>query len=284
MTGFGRFSLQTPLGLLTIEIQSVNRKHLEINIHSPKEFSRFEPEIRNLVSKKVYRGQVQVRILLEVDVDAVSLFLPSKSSLLQWKLAWEGLAEGLGLSKASVTLPFLMEHAPVFTQADKGKEEDLKYLQQALELALKDFQKMREKEGKALQKDLLSRIQILKKHVSQIEHLSISSIEAWKLRLAEKIGSLTIASDGVMKEIVLLADKLDVTEELTRLHSHFHHMEELLSDVQEKTGRKIDFLIQEIGREINTTGSKSADTAIIRLIIEMKSELEKIREQVQNLE
>jgi uncharacterized protein (TIGR00255 family) len=289
MTGFGRASLSTPLGKLVVEIQSVNRKYTEISIALPKEFSRFEPEVRKWVAELSLRGQMTVRVHFFPEAEALSRLLPSSEILSHLKSSWEKIAIQAGFSSSQIDLPFIMLNFPFQQRIDLAKDEDVQILKQCVESALKELKEMRQKEGKALAFDLENRLKMLEKiHVS-IESLAPRSIDRLKEKMHQRIEEflskkeLGDAYEKLLHEVALFAEKIDIAEEITRLKSHFVQFREILKNESGSVGRKMDFLVQEIGREINTIGSKSVEPKISYLVVEMKSELEKMREQIQNI-
>jgi uncharacterized protein (TIGR00255 family) len=178
-----------------------------------------------------------------------------------------------------------MQQMPLFGSSQEIQEELSQILKKGVENALISLIEMRQKEGLSLSKDIQDRLKKMKKVVKEIESLSEISRETNSERLKQKMKELTDSSDErLFREIVLWVEKLDISEELTRLESHFSQFQECLQFSQKGLGRKMDFLVQEMAREINTIGSKSMDTGISRLVIDFKSELEKVREQVQNIE
>lgn len=284
MTGFGRGVADGPVGRLVVEIQSLNRKYLEIFISLPKEFSRFENEVRKWVSEEVARGQVNVRIHWIPAADAWTKMLPSPEVLKGLKSGWEKLSKQLGFDPKKIDLPFLVQNLPAMQKVDLAEEEDLPILQKSVVSALKALTEMRRKEGSALKKDLFQRTCALEKMALKVEKRSPDASQKMRQKLAEKIGEATPECDErILREVALFAERVDITEEITRLKSHFAQFKALLEE-KGPMGRKMEFLVQEMGREINTIGSKSLDIEISRLIVEMKSELEKNREQIQNIE
>jgi len=284
MTGFGRGVADGSVGRLIVEIQSLNRKYLEIFISLPKEFSRFENEVRKWVSEEVARGQVNVRIHWIPAADVWINMLPSPEILKGLKTGWEKLSKQLGFDPKNIDLPFLVQTLPAMQKVDLAEEEDLPVLQKSVLSALKALTEMRRKEGSALKKDLTQRTSALEKMALKIEKRSPEASHKMRQKLTEKIGEATLECDErILREVALFAERVDITEEITRLKSHFAQFKTLLEE-KGPMGRKMEFLVQEMGREINTIGSKSLDIEISRLIVEMKSELEKNREQIQNIE
>lgn len=275
MTGFGRAAS----GALTVEIQSVNRKFLEVSVSLPREFSSFEQQIRKLIAEKISRGQVFVRIFITEE----KFSLPNTKLLKELKKHWQTIAKEVGTDPKEITLAFLLQNLSSKPEISK-KEEGA--LEKVIESALEELLKMKKVEGKALAKDLSDKLQLLSKLLEKIEKHAPDATTRMRQRLSEKLSEIfqggPEVEERLLREVAVFAEKVDIAEEITRLQSHFSQFKETLKG--EGVGRKMDFLIQEIGREINTIGSKSMESAITRLVVEMKSELEKMREQVQNLE
>ncbi|HSX26376.1 MAG TPA: YicC/YloC family endoribonuclease [Chlamydiales bacterium] len=288
MTGFGRSAFDAPFGRLGVEIQSVNRKYLEIFISLPKEFSRFEPEVRKWVQEAAVRGQVSVKVHFTPNANAIKELLPDVEVLKGLKWGWEKVAQQLGYDPKSIDLPFLMERMPEQTKQEGARDEDLPVLHRCIDEALQGFLQMKKTEGKALAKDLAARLEGLKKLLDEIEALSPDATKRMREKLLEKMAEVLKGGpeleERLLREVALFAERVDISEEITRLRSHFVQFKELLSPKAGAIGRKMDFLVQEMAREINTIGSKSAESKISHLVVEMKSELEKMREQIQNIE
>lgn len=289
MTGFGRAIFDAPFGRIIAEVQSINRKFLDISILLPKEFSRFELEIRKWVSERIARGQVSVRIYVIPNAASVVGLLPDPEILKNLKGGWERLSQQIGLNSGSIDLSFLLLHSPVQQKIAQAADSDLVSIEHCLREALSSLIEMKFDEGAALTTDFYQRIGLLEKYLQSIESFAPASVLRMKEKFHEKIkelgqpGGLDL-EDRIAREVLFYAERLDVSEEIVRLKSHFSQFREICKTQEGSIGRKMDFLIQEIGREINTIGSKSADANISHLIVEMKSELEKIREQVQNIE
>lgn len=279
MTGFGRSVFKAPFGTLTVEIQSVNRKYLEIFVSMPKEFSRFEIEVRKWVSDTISRGQVSVRIFLIPNLDALQNLLPDPKIVKALKKKWEQLAREAGTDPKEIDLAFILPYLP--QQQGLAKNEDLPFLRTCVEGALKELAAMKTTEGKALVQDLAKRLKELERNLEKIRAYAPDATVKMKQKLIEKLGEAQ-GDERLLREVALFAERVDITEEIVRLQSHIVQFKDLLK--QSAAGRKMDFLIQEMGREINTIGSKSMEAKISHLVVEVKSELEKMREQVQNLE
>lgn len=290
MTGFGRAESNALAGKLVAEIQSVNRKYLEVFISLPKEYGRFENEIRKWVTRKIGRGQIHVRLHLIPNLKSYEMLLPDASVLENLKTGWEALAKKIGYESPVIDFSFLIENMPIQNGVQFADEKDLIPLEVCIEEALESLKQMKKKEGMSLAKDLLERLNGLELKAAEIKMLSPETTRRLREKLKERmLEVLELPLDKeieerLFREVAFFAEKIDVTEELIRLDSHFSQFRELLNPKTEAVGRKMEFLIQEMGREINTIGSKSADAKVSHLIVDMKSDLEKIREQIQNIE
>lgn len=286
MTGFGRAMKEASFGKLTAEIQSVNRKYLEVFVSLPKEFSRFEPEVRKWVGEAVSRGQVSVRIFFAPNAEALAASLPDIDVLMGLKKSWEKIAKKLGTDPKAIDLPFLMQYLPTLPKQDLADDKDASPLRICVQDALTALVKMKKTEGKALARDLTERLQTLHTLIKGVEKHAPDATNKMRQKLSEKMQEVfqpgSELEERLLREVAMFAERVDISEEITRFHSHVAQFKEVLKEGI--VGRKMDFLIQEMGREVNTIGSKSMEAAISRLIVDMKSELEKMREQIQNLE
>lgn len=284
MTGFGRASQDGQIGRLIVEVQSVNRKYFELQVSLPKEFSRFEMDVRKAISEHLSRGFVTLRVQW---IPAPSLFTsltPDPQALHSFKRAWDKIAQECGCALSDVTLPFLLERMPPLAVDDLIGEKEGACLQTCVAQALQDLIRMRQKEGASLRSDLTSRLEAMRHMLQTIANALPVETSCLRERLQSKILETTPLApeieEKLIRELIVFAEKMDVTEEITRLHSHFAQFQECLSAKQKAIGRKLDFLIQEMGREINTIGSKMTSYSMV----DMKNELEKLREQIQNIE
>lgn len=289
MTSFGRAqSSENEKYMLSIEMKSVNNRYLDLNIRMPKFINPLEQEIRNLVSKKIKRGKVDLFItyknlnsssgMCKLDLDLAKSYL---DCLLKIKDEFN-LKNDISVSKIAsfqdvVTLEAKEE------EIDEFKDELFLLLNNTIE----DMLKMREKEGDKLKEDILLKISDIEKNVKEIFSLSQKFPVNYKEKLTERIKELTsdmaLNEDRIMTEVAIFADKVAIDEEITRLNSLISQMKDTL-DLNEPIGRKLDFIIQEMNRETNTMGSKSNNIELTNLVIDNKNILEKIREQVQNIE
>ncbi len=289
MTGFGRAEVTAPCGEWVIEMHSVNRKYLDISIAIPKEFGRWEQGVRQWICKKIFRGQVTVRIYFTASMQGKRKALPDIAVLQDLKRGWKEIAQALGMDSGKIDLPFLAQQVPVQENMYFATEEEGLVLRRGVEEALERLVSMRQREGAALAADIERRIAWMRGELAAVKNRTSHAPQRLQKRLEERLKGLDVscllADDRMLREIVMYTEKLDVTEEITRLFSHLDQCDKILqTPAAEGVGRNLDFLMQEIGRELNTLGAKSAEIEVSHSVVWMKSELEKIKEQVQNLE
>ncbi len=283
MTGYSRATSSEIDGLSwSVEIHSVNRKALDVHMHLSRELLSLDQELRKMITQVVHRGQVTVRISINKGKQTAS----SSVLLKKLKTEWEKTAKALGFSREEITLSFLLEQMDRVS-IDEFSPKVQTELKKTVKKALDDFVKMKEIEGRALAADILKRIKTLSSNIQAIEKLSAKTPEKLRKKLLERLENLledAAQDERVFREIALFAERADVTEEITRLKSHFSQVAEVFKSKEKSVGRTLEFLTQEILREINTIASKSAELAITQMAIASKAELEKIREQVHNIE
>lgn len=288
MTGFGRGAAATEKWHATVEIGSVNRKQLEVVVQAPRELAELETRVRKAVLAAVSRGRIQVSINLEKG-DAADAGIQVNTSLaLAFHQAFTDLGKTLGQPVTPLASDFLRQ--PGIITLGSGQidaEEAWAAIEPALADALGALTAMRDTEGGHLKEDFLNRLATLagfaKTIAAEAPGRAARQRELLTKRLRDAGLNLDPSDERVLKELAIFADRCDVSEELTRLDSHFAKFREYL-DASEPPGRALDFLCQELFREFNTIGSKANDAAIAQTIVEAKTELEKIREQVQNVE
>lgn len=290
MTGFGAAEAKAVGRTLSVEISSVNsKKGLDLQFNLPRELGALENTLRTQVQKSVVRGRVNVEVGWRSERAGGTAALKINRALLK-----DYLAEIQGAAKASkikeaVPMEFLLKLPGVMedTRAAVDATEFLSPLEKLLTKALAAWDKSREREGVFLAKDLSAKFRFLEEQVGGVEERKGPHLEAHRqalLRRLEEAGiAVALDDERLLKELALFADRSDISEEITRLRAHFVEAYRLLK-ADEPSGRNMDFLLQEMGREINTIGSKGNDIEISRRVVLMKTELEKIREQVQNLE
>ena len=271
-----------------VEVASVNRKQADIVVNLPRELSALDSRIRKQVSEVVSRGRINVGISLkssEAKGGSLSINLPLAE---EYSAAIAKLEEYLGLN--GLVSRFDPGRAPGVIQLGETlpePEDAWPFVEKALKESLSKLLEMRSTEGAHLKSDLESRLAILKGFLQQIAEQAPSVVKRHRENLIKRLDAagieLNLDDERLIKEIGLFADRCDISEEITRLESHFAQCHKYFTS-DEAVGRPLDFLIQEMGREINTIGSKANDAAIAQIIVESKTELEKIREQIQNIE
>ncbi len=290
MTGYGRGECTAKGARITVELNSVNRKQAEVSLSVPSELESIEPDLRDLILASVSRGRVSGRVVLQyTGASRASAVAVNETQAKAYRRELSKLAKSLeipdNLSLDSfLRLPGVLESAQPTLDAKAFRAPVKSALGQALEGLLS----MREKEGGNLGRDLAKRLAKLRRIVKRVAKLAPDVLKHHRERLIERLKKTNVDvpdmdDDRLLREIVYYTDRTDITEELTRLGSHFVQLEECLSDVV-PVGRKLDFLAQEMFREINTIGSKANDANISSEVVTLKTELEKIREQVQNVE
>ena len=286
MTGYGRASATLGNQTLTVQVNSVNRRGLDLTQKLPDEWQAFESAVGDAVRKVALRGKVHVAVEVagkstastDCDQEAVTAALEQLA----------GLAKLRGI-KFEPTAELLWQIASAQRTGTKlpADEATAEILQKTLGEALRGFSAMRAREGEALLIDFLGRFEKLHAAVETIAQRAPQVTGVYKeqllLRLRQSGLELDVSDDRVLKEVALFADRCDVTEEITRLRSHFSQLKDLFKSKGE-IGRKAEFILQEIGREIHTIGSKANDLAISQQVIEFKNELERVREQIANVE
>lgn len=288
MTGFGRGEHSGPELTAQVEIASVNRKQADIHFNLPRELMVLESDLRKLVLARVSRGRVNVAIHLEKKETRTGGIVVDEARAKELDLAFQLLSKSLGRPIELSAADFL--RAPeIFSFGEGGlcPDKASEVIRPALESALDGLMTMRAAEGADLKKDLLSRLAILEKATKTIAAetpiIVARQRDLLHSRLRDAGIELDLEDDRLLKEIALFADRCDVSEESTRLDSHLSRFRSYL-DSDEPVGRSLDFLCQEINREFNTIGSKANNAGVGQTVVEGKTELEKIREQVQNLE
>lgn len=288
MTGFGRMEIQDESHKFTIELKTVNHRYLDISVRLPRQLGFFDTAVRNYLKKHLLRGKVDVYIYYE-DYSAQKVLLKYNQELAKQYLDYFGRMEReLGVSN-DITLSSLARLPEVFVMEEQGKDEDSlwKLLEQGLAKAVEGVTAARELEGAHLKEDILHKLASLEEKVAVIESRSPQLLSAYRERLEEKVRELAqdnqIEDSRIAAEVVLYADKICSDEETVRLKSHIQNMAQVLEE-EGGVGRKLDFLAQEMNRESNTILSKANDLEISNIAIELKTEIEKIREQIQNIE
>lgn len=290
MTGFGRSEYTDEKRNIIVEIKSVNHRYSDISVRMPRRYSFAEDKIKNLVKETLRRGKIDISILVEntaesdVNVKLNTMIAKQYYGNLK-ELAGEfGLDDNITLQFLA-TLPDVMKSMPDV----EDEEEVTKALLAATADAVSKIDEMRTAEGAKLAEDLIMRGETIRELAAKIAERSPLVTKAYEEKLRERITelvgkSVAVPEDRILLEAAIFADKASITEELVRLDSHTMQLRNILVSSNQPDGKKLDFLVQEMNREANTIGSKANDIEITNLMLEMKSEIEKIREQVQNIE
>lgn len=288
MTGYGRAESRNGALRVAVELTSVNRKQSDIVVSLPREWGSLELATRKIVAERVSRGRVQVTVQVE-DTSAVTAQLSVDRHLArQYAESLRSLAKELKLA-SDITAADLLRAPGIFSTGESGvKSEDVwPQIEAVLRKALESFGTSREREGSHLRKDLETRLKhlrtMLKAIIGEAPEVLKTHREALRRRLEEAGLPLPLHDERIVKEVALFADRCDISEEITRFGGHLDEFSRLLKST-DAPGRAMDFLAQEMNRELNTMGSKGNSTAIAHLVVASKTELERIREQVQNVE
>ncbi len=288
MTGYGRGQSVHDGAKFSIELNSVNRKQSDVVVTLPRELAELEPRVRDVINSEVSRGRLNVVIAIHRNTASGTTLALDRQLARNFYRSMIELQKELGAA-GEVTIDAVLRAPGVMRPADEDLsiDEAWPHVESALKEALGDLVKMREKEGKHLAKDLIQRLKLVRTSVRKIRALQPAVVKRYRQSLHDRIEragvDLPLDDDRLIKEVIFFAEKSDITEELTRLESHFaqfaHHLRK-----QEPVGRTLEFMSQEIGREFNTLGAKANDVEISQLVVTCKSEMEKIREQIQNIE
>ncbi len=288
MTGFGRGEAASPSHKITVEIKSVNHRYLDLNVKLPRSLNPFELMVRNTLKDRLSRGKVDVYISLDTSADAAYTLKYNQSLAGQYLAHIRQLSADFDIS-SELSAAQLSRYPDVIEMEEATADEDAlgALLRDALEAALEQFLLSRSSEGQRLAGDLLDKMAELSGYVDFLEQRSPVIVEEYsaklKAKVAELIESGTIDEGRIAAEIVLYSDKVCIDEEMVRLRSHVEEVKSLL-DKGGEVGRRLDFIAQELNRESNTILSKSTDAEIAGVGISLKTLVEKIREQIQNLE
>ena len=288
MTGFGRAQASVEGYNITVEIRSVNNRYFDFYAKMPRAFSFLEEKVKSLLSTEISRGKVECSLQIETTADESVIVSVNEPLAVGYVKAIEELAEKFQV-KNDLTALSLARFSDILsiTKAPVDEEDLWNKVQGAVKEALAEFIKMREIEGEKLKADVLSRADLIIDNVAYIEERSPETVKAYSEKLLERmktvLGDTQVDEARILTEAAIYADKVAVAEETVRLRSHIDQLHSML-DSNEAVGRKLDFLVQEINREANTIGSKAQDVDIARRVIDIKAEVEKIREQIQNIE
>jgi uncharacterized protein (TIGR00255 family) len=289
MTGFGRAEGTFEKKRYLIEIRTVNNRFCEIAFKYPKYLATKDFELKEIVRKKISRGKLNVNLSVESDNDETINFRVDEKLVKEYYMLLKKINKTIG-SKEKVELEHILSFTDLFTSDPKSdiSDAEYEYICKLLNKALDDLIRMKIKEGDSLKKDILNRISFIDKESAVISRLSKGRVKAERDRLMKRVETLLtdkkVLDEGRLEmEVILLSDRIDITEEVIRLKSHTKYFSEYTKSA-ELAGRRLNFLIQEINREINTIASKSLEAEISQRATVLKEELEKIREQLQNVE
>ena len=288
MTGYGRGEAARGGAKFTVEISTVNRKQAELSLYLPRELDALESRARDEINAKVSRGRIAARVQWTAKSGDRAQVEIDRNLAKEYAKEYRKLATDLKLG-GEVSLDTILRAPGVLQTSEEELDVESLWtpLRTAVRAALKELLAMRAREGANLKKDLQKRIDALQKSVKAVKRQAPKTVRRHREALLDRLNQsgldLKLDDDRVLKEVALFADRIDITEELTRLESHFGQFADY-AKAKGPVGRTLDFLSQEMNREVNTIGSKANDPVISRLVVTMKSELEKFREQVQNVE
>lgn len=288
MTGYGRGeSLGQGISCI-VEMRSVNHRYRDVFVRVPRELLEFEEKLRRLVAEHFDRGRIDISVILEEAGESLTAVKTNRSLVDSYVLVTRQLADDLGLSwdlgiTGLISLPGVMELA----HREVDSEEMWRLVERSALQAMMGLKEMRAKEGAFLTQDIVDRTQLIEELIERIKERAPQVLEDYRTRLearlAELLGDTPVDESRIVMETAVYADRGDITEELVRLSSHSVQIYEVVKQ-DEPIGRRLEFLVQEMQREVNTIGSKAQDSEISHRVIDIKSELEKIREQIQNIE
>jgi uncharacterized protein (TIGR00255 family) len=288
MTGYGRGEWQENQKRVEVEVKSFNHRYLDISPHLPRRLTPLEAQVRNLIKQRISRGRLEVFVQID-DSSLLQQKLELDLALAKdYHLALKALQQDLEIP-GEIRVETLANFKEIFSrkEVETDLEKEWVFLQLALEAALSSLEQMRRDEGWTLRKDFLTRLTAIEEMTREIEEKAPLALQACRDRLAQRVqelsGGLEIDEVRLAQEVAYLAERSDITEELVRIRSHLNQFREMMDD-PEPVGRKLEFLLQEVNREANTIGAKASDAGIAQVVVGMKSELEKMREQVQNVE
>lgn len=288
MTGFGRAENVIDGRSITVEIKSVNHRFFDFSCRVSHEYDFLEEKIRPFLQERIARGKVDVSVELEAPGYADAKVHIDHSLAAGYLAAFREIQQQYGL-KDDITVSSLIHCPDIFTvhRAQEDEEKVWGAVRQVLEEALVPFFAMRRAEGQNMEKDVLQKASVVTELIGKIEERSPQTVEEYRTklkgRISDMLGGADVDEQRVLTEAAVFADKVSVAEETVRLRSHIDQLSSML-EANEPVGRRLDFLVQEMNREANTIGSKCVDAQISHWVVDMKAEIEKIREQIQNIE
>jgi len=289
MTGFGSAEVLTPSGRFTVEMRAVNHRFNEVAVRLPRDLSALEDRVRGIVQARVLRGRVDVSIMREERGSRLRTVKSDTELARAYAQALRELADVLGVS-GEISLSQLISMPDVIKVEEVRDDVETLWpdLSRAVDEAVAGLVAMREAEGRRLAGDLLARLDRVGDLARLVEDRARVAVAEYaqrlRARIAELLGTVPLDENRLATEIAIFAERVDISEEVTRLNSHVAQFRQDITDGGGSIGRRLEFLLQEMGREVNTIGSKASDLEITRAVIAMKGELESLREQVQNVE
>lgn len=289
MTAYGKGDYLQDGKRFLVEMKSLNNRYRDVILRLPKNLQGLEKELRAIIDSKIKRGRIEVFFQIESSQEAPPYKLELNVPLVDAYLNIFDQLSSRSRLKQELRLETLLQMNDVVTiKTDAENEEEMeKALNRTLSMGLDSLIEMREKEGVAIEIDLRKRLERISGFVDEVRGRTSEIVKAYQIRLKENVERLCqgveVDADRISQEVAIFAERSDITEELVRMASHIQQFETYL-EIDDVVGRRLDFLIQEMNREVNTLGSKSSDGNVSRIVVEMKAELEKLREQVQNVE
>jgi len=288
MTAFGRGEATGDGYRFTVELRTLNHRFCDIRVRLPRKYSNFEEEIKRRLSSQFSRGRIEANVVADEALDKVQHLAIDENLANTYKRLLLSLKEELGLEGA-LTLEAVLNFRDIFVfeENEEGREQARRVLEKALEQAVDGCMQMRREEGAAIKTDLNERLRQLETATNEVKGrapvVALEVRDRMHKRVQELLGEAEIDESRLAQEIALFTEKSDITEEIVRLQSHIQQFQDLL-EASGPRGRQLEFLLQEIHREVNTIGSKANDLEIAQKVIQIKTELERLREQIQNVE
>lgn len=288
MTGFGRGEITTPTMEITVEIRSVNHRYFEFSAKTPRSYGFLDDKLKNFLQTRIARGKVEAYVQIKKVGAGIGSLQVNRELLHDYVNVLRELCSELNV-KDDLSATSLLRIPEAFDMQQEVEEEEtvVQEVLSAAEIAVDRFTEMRMREGENLKKDVLERLANIEQNVGKVETNTEQTLTVYRNRLYAKIhevlGDRTVDDQRVLTEVAIFADRIAVDEETVRLRSHIQQMRAMLEETV-PVGRKLDFLIQEFNREANTIGSKAQNTQTAQIVVEIKADIEKIREQIQNIE
>lgn len=288
MTGYGKASCVLPSKEIEVEIKSVNHRYMDLNYRIPKYLGFVEDRIRNIIGNYTSRGKIDISINISSGEESGKTVVIDKALAIEYMNAFKELSEITGVEQDISLMRFMNSDVMKIEHSEQDDEELWSEIKPVLEQAFGNYNVMRAQEGERLKSDILTKIEDILGYVAQIEVISPETVKLYREKLFNKVketvnSMVEIDETRILTEVAIYTDKICVDEEIVRLKSHVEAVRKMLN-AGGPVGKKLDFIIQEMNREINTIGSKANELKIAEIVIEVKTVIEKIREQIQNLE